>query len=131
MGEYRDNFKVIAKGRGPSPLNSVECDNPASDGEGYPPCPTAARGENTMSYTEEQLRQAAVSCFVNARDLYEDACLLEKPARYPRALVLAVIGAEEFVQSVVYTIQGWELSARATFRPSPLGAPGASPVTSQ
>src|SRR5262245_17874099 len=25
MGEYRHNFKVIAKGRGPSPLNSVEC----------------------------------------------------------------------------------------------------------
>jgi len=84
-----------------------------------------------MSYTEEQVRQAAVSCFVNARDLYEGACLLEKPARYPRALVLAVIGAEEFVKSVVYTIQGWELSARDTFRPSPLGAPGASPVTSQ
>ena len=27
MGEYRHNFKGIAKGRGPSPLNSVECDN--------------------------------------------------------------------------------------------------------
>jgi hypothetical protein len=25
MGEYRPNFKVIAKDRGPSPLNSVEC----------------------------------------------------------------------------------------------------------
>jgi hypothetical protein len=26
MEEYRHNFKVIAKGRGPSPLNWVECD---------------------------------------------------------------------------------------------------------
>ena len=31
-----------------------------------------------MTYTEEQLRQVAVACFVNARDLYEDACLLGK-----------------------------------------------------
>jgi AbiV family abortive infection protein len=57
-----------------------------------------------MTYTEEQLRRVAAACFVNARDLYEDACLLEKYARYPRALVLAVIGTEEFVKSVAYTI---------------------------
>jgi AbiV family abortive infection protein len=57
-----------------------------------------------MTYTEEQLRQVAIACFVNAKDLYEDACLLGKHARYPRALILAVIGAEEFVKSVVYTI---------------------------
>src|SRR6516162_3907624 len=25
MGEYWHNFKVVAQGRGPSPLNSVEC----------------------------------------------------------------------------------------------------------
>jgi len=31
-----------------------------------------------MTYMEKQLRQMAVACFVNARDLYEDACLLEK-----------------------------------------------------
>jgi hypothetical protein len=65
-----------------------------------------------MTYTEEQLRQVAVACFVNARDLYEDACLLKKHARYPRALVLAVIGEEEFVKSVAYTIAALNSSER-------------------
>ena len=65
-----------------------------------------------MNYTEEQLRQLAVACFVNARDLYEDACLLGKHARYPRALVLAVIGTEEFVKSVAYTIAALNPSER-------------------
>jgi hypothetical protein len=59
---------------------------------------------NQISRTEEQLRRVALACFVNARDLYEDACLLGKHTRYPRALVLAVIGMEEFVKSVAYTI---------------------------
>jgi AbiV family abortive infection protein len=68
--------------------------------------------ESAMNYTEEQLRQVAVACFVNARDLYEDACLLMKHARYPRALVLAVIGAEEFVKSVAYTIAALNPSER-------------------
>jgi hypothetical protein len=27
-----------------------------------------------MTYTKEQLRQVAVACFVNARDLYEGRC---------------------------------------------------------
>src|SRR6266852_3375566 len=59
---------------------------------------------NQIPVTEERLRRVALACFVNARDLYEDACLLRNHARYPRALVLAVIGTEEFVKSVVYTI---------------------------
>src|SRR5712691_6569422 len=59
---------------------------------------------NQIPVTEEQLRRVALACFINARDLYEDACLLGKHARYPRAVALAVIGAEEFVKSVVYTI---------------------------
>jgi hypothetical protein len=72
-----------------------------------------------MTYTEEQLRQVAVACFVNAQGLYEDACLLGKHARYPRVLVLAVIGAEEFVKAVAYTIAALNPSERArlsTFR---------------
>jgi len=72
-----------------------------------------------MIYTEEQLRQIAAACFVNARELYDDACLLENHARYPRALVLAVIGAEEFVKAVAYTIAALNPSERArlsTFR---------------
>jgi AbiV family abortive infection protein len=65
-----------------------------------------------MTYTEEQLRQVAVACFVNARDLYEDACLLGKHTRYPRTLALAVIGTEEFVKSVAYTIAALNPSER-------------------
>ena len=54
----------------------------------------------------------AVACLVNARDLYEDACLLEKHARSPRALVLAVIGTEELVKSVAFTMAALNPSER-------------------
>src|SRR5713101_7498814 len=60
--------------------------------------------KNTMPLTEEQLRRVALACLMNARDLYEEACLLGSHARYPRAAVLAVIGTEELAKAVAYTI---------------------------
>jgi AbiV family abortive infection protein len=60
--------------------------------------------EKSTTLTEEQLRRVALACFVNTQALYEDACLLANHARYPRAAALAVIGGEEFVKSVAYTI---------------------------
>jgi AbiV family abortive infection protein len=41
---------------------------------------------------------------VHTRALYEEACLLANHARYPWAVALAVLGAEELVKSVASTI---------------------------
>jgi hypothetical protein len=60
--------------------------------------------KTSLPLTEEHLRRGAWACFMNARDLYEEACLLGSHARYPRAAVLAVIGTEEFVTAVAYTL---------------------------
>jgi hypothetical protein len=65
-----------------------------------------------MTFTEEQLRHGALACFVNARDLYEEACLLLKHERYPRAVVLAIIGVEEFVKSVAYALAAFNPQER-------------------
>jgi AbiV family abortive infection protein len=54
--------------------------------------------------SEDALRGGAVACFTNAQELYEEAKLLLEHARPPRAAALALIGAEEFAQAVVYTV---------------------------
>ena len=54
--------------------------------------------------SEDDLRAAAVACFTNAQELYEEAKLLFEQARSPRSAALALIGAEEFAKAVVFTV---------------------------
>src|SRR5688572_23813665 len=54
--------------------------------------------------SEQQLRDAARACFVNALDLYEEAVLLQKAGHVARAAALAVIGLEEFGKAIVYLV---------------------------
>ena len=54
--------------------------------------------------SEAALREGAVACFANAQELYEEAKLLFVQAQSPRAVVLALIGQEEFAKAVVYTV---------------------------
>lgn len=54
--------------------------------------------------SEAALRAASVACFVNAQELYEEAKLLYDRVRGLRSVVLALIGAEEFAKSVVFTV---------------------------
>jgi AbiV family abortive infection protein len=58
----------------------------------------------TIEPSEQQLRAAARACFVNARDLYDEAALLQKAGRPARSAALAGIGLEEFGKAIVYLV---------------------------
>ena len=51
------------------------------------------------SFSHAELRDAAVACYDNAVQLYEDAALLFEAERYPRAGSLAICGFEELAKA--------------------------------
>ena len=53
--------------------------------------------------SEMSLRAAAVAAFRNAQDLHDEGALLFERERYARATALALIGAEEFAKSIIWT----------------------------
>src|SRR5215475_8140913 len=54
--------------------------------------------------SEDALRTGVIACYTNAQELYEEAKLLFEQARFPRSVVLALIGAEELAKAVVFTV---------------------------
>ncbi len=53
---------------------------------------------------EQSLRIASLECFLNAKSLHEEACLLGEHGYRARAAALAVIGEEEFAKSILYAL---------------------------